>query len=86
MGSESNDSGDAVIKFDCVKVGDILYHVGRERAGNTTMWRSACWTVRVLEIRAGGAMVSWNGNAPTFRTRKQVESYRRSPPKKRVTP
>jgi hypothetical protein len=53
--------------------------------GNTTMSRTACWTVKVLEIDhvSGRAMASWNGNAPKRYYRRDLERLRRSPPKKK---
>lgn len=70
------------IKFDKIRAGDTLLDIHREKAGNTTMSRWGCWKVRVISVDSANetAMVSWNGNAPSMRTRRQLEKlYAKEP-------
>lgn len=69
------------VKYEQVKAGDVLFDCHRYRMGNTTMSRMGTWLVTVLEIKDGGAMVSWNGNRPEFYPRHRVERLRRKPAK-----
>jgi len=72
-----------MIRVETLRVGDVLYDVHRERAGNTTATREGCWEVVVREVGVddGGrpwALLSWNGNPPRGRTY-GTTSYKRSP-------
>jgi hypothetical protein len=71
------------IKFDTIKVGDVLYDCHKTLMGNTKIRRMGCWSVKVLEIRPDntGAMCSWNGNRATFYSRRSLERLRRTPVK-----
>jgi hypothetical protein len=47
------------------EVGQILYDVHREYAGNTTMKRTGVWLVKITAVNSDGSiMASWNGNPP----------------------
>ena len=63
-----------------LKVGDVLYDVHTERAGNTTIRVECCWRATVREVgeddRGVFAMISWNGNAPR---KKYSTDYKRWP-------
>jgi hypothetical protein len=67
------------VKYELVKAGDELYDCHRYRMGNTMCSRMGTWRVRILEIKDGGAMVSWNGNGPEFYPRRRIERLRRKP-------
>ncbi len=67
------------IKFDSVKVGDVLYDCHKRRMGNTTVRAMGTWTVKIVEKVEGGCWVSWNGNARQFYGTRKVEKLRRSP-------
>lgn len=47
-----------------IKPGQTLYHVAKQKAGNTTMHRTAVFAVHVSEVDPEGRFVlaSWNGN------------------------
>lgn len=68
-------------KFELVKAGDVLYDVGRQ--GGRVAW----WPVEIISIdhAAGTAITRWNYNPPTVRYRRDIERYRRSPPKEKVS-
>ena len=70
------------ISVDDLKVGDVLYDVHTERAGNTTMRREGVWTAIVREVGVTEegtpyALISWNGNPPKRHLR--TTSYTRWP-------
>lgn len=71
--------------FDRIKVGDVLYDCHRQRMGNTTMTRMACFTVKVLEIDAENrrATVSWNDNRPVVYHEHRIKRLRRTPARSR---
>ncbi len=73
------------VKFETVKAGDVLYDVHREKMGNTTMSRLACFEVRIISIdhEKGEAQASWNGNPAQTYYRSSFERLRRSKPKQR---
>lgn len=70
------------IKFDLVKVGDVLYDCHMQRMGNTTMRQMGTWRVVITEKREYGVMASWNWNPPSYFPARIVERWRRSPRKK----
>jgi hypothetical protein len=67
--------------FSKIKAGDTLYDCRRQRMGNTTMSRMACWTVKVIEVDQGRrqAFCSWNTNTPTWWSERKLSTLRRSP-------
>ena len=73
------------IKFDSVKVGDVLYDVHRYKLANVNASRQGCWEVHVKQIDTVNqrALVAWNGNAPEWKRAREVEKYRRSRPKEK---
>jgi hypothetical protein len=70
------------LKPESLRVGEVVFDVHRERAGNTMMTRLGWWTVKIIELRDGGAVVSWNGNKPEFRSNHSLRRYRRKLPAK----
>lgn len=56
------------MKFDNLKVGQVLFDVHSYKMGNTTIRSLGVWTVYVKEIDAERrrAFISWNGNAATW--------------------
>ena len=71
--------------FDTIKVGDVLYDVGKVRMGNTSMRSIVVWRVTIKEIDSEKriALASWNGNAAKWWTEARLKNLRRSPPKKK---
>lgn len=69
-------------KIETLKVGDVLYDVHHEQAGNTTMRREGCWPVFVREVgvdeQGPWALLSWNGNPPRQKTY-HTTTYKRWP-------
>lgn len=60
-----------------LRVGDVLYDVHMERAGNTTMRQEGVWTAIVREVGITDygvpyAMISWNGNPPKMHLRTTI--------------
>lgn len=73
-----------MIKFSKVKPGMTLLDIHSQRAGNTTMTRLGLWEVEIISVDDNGAVVSWNGNAPTRWSRSQVERLYTKPTKKYI--
>lgn len=76
-----------MVAINTVKAGDVLYDCRRQKMGNTTMSQMATWEVRVKEIDTDHTRIfaSWNGNAPKWMYRREVERLRRTPYKPRQT-
>lgn len=70
------------VKYHLVNEGDVLYDVGWTRSQHSVVKCKAVWEVRILEKRENGCMVSWNGNAPVFRSVKSVCKLHRKKPEK----
>jgi hypothetical protein len=68
------------MKLEKLKVGGNYYSVERVRVGNTTMRCDAIYLVRVLEIGADYAVVSWNGNRAERYYSKGLARLREHPP------
>jgi hypothetical protein len=68
------------IKFELVKVGDVLYDRHRTTMGNTKITRLGEWEVRVIEIdhKNRRALISWNSNPSRWVTARHVERLFRS--------
>ena len=69
--------------FNTIKAGDTLYECRRQKMGNTTQSRTACWDVRVIEVDAAKrfALCSWNGNTPNWWSERRLNTTRRTPVK-----
>ncbi len=69
--------------FNKIKVGQTLYSVTREQAGNTTMRRTAVRPVHVKEIDPAKRKVyaSWNYNPPQWFSERQVLRWKVNKPK-----
>lgn len=63
------------IKYEKIKVGQVLYDVHSHRMGNTVMRTLGIWTVQVMELypEERAALVSWNGNPPSKWRSMQLE-------------
>lgn len=70
------------IKIENLKVGDTLYDVHREKAGNTTISYEGVWEVDVKDVgeddHGPWADLSWNGNTPR-RHRSVPSGYKQWP-------
>lgn len=68
--------------FDRIQDGQVLYTVTRQRAGNTTLTRTAVHPVRVLSVDRDKRRVtaSWNGNAARIYTESQVSKWKVAKP------
>lgn len=62
------------MKLEKIEPGMTLYDRHKYKMGNTAIRTIGEWTVKVLELVDGGAMVSWNGNRPQFYGRRQLEA------------
>lgn len=73
--------------FDAIKVGDVLYDVGKVRMGNTSMRTIAVWRVTIKEIDSDKriALASCNGNAAKWWSEARLKKLRRSPPKTKLS-
>ena len=74
-----------MVAFHTVKPGDTLYECRRQKMGNTTMSRMACWSVKVIEVHENHVTASRNTNPPRTFGRRAVETWRRTPIKERRT-
>jgi len=63
-----------------------VWQVGRQKMGNTTMTREACWPVYVKEVDREGRRVlaSWNGNRAQWWYENNWKKWRKEPPKPKV--
>jgi hypothetical protein len=63
--------------------GQILYDLRRQKMGNTTQSRTACFEVKVCEIAPDGLSItaSWNGNPKVFYSARSVEKLRVNKPR-----
>lgn len=72
------------MKFDKIKVGDILFDVHSYRMGNTSIRTVGVWPVRILELHpeSQSATVSWNHNddRPRRYFRRDLEKLRAKEP------
>lgn len=68
------------IKFELVKVGDVLYQKVRQKAGNTMMSREGVYHCEIVSVDEHGAMVKWNGNPPKRWHTRDVEKLSRKKP------
>jgi hypothetical protein len=71
-----------VVKFECIKTGDILYDCHRRKCGNSTISELGVWKVVVQSVDFSNmhAMVSWNGNPAKVYEASHFRSLRRFPP------
>lgn len=55
------------MKFEKLQPGMVVYDVGRQKMGNTTMTTVAVWSVTIVSVDAEtrSVMASWNGNRPS---------------------
>ncbi len=65
-----------------LKVGQTLYKIQSQYAGNTTVKRRVCYEVVVKEILPDGAgiMASWNGNPPVIYRNRDIKKLRVNKP------
>lgn len=69
-----------MVALTALKPGDILYEVSREKAGNTTMTRTVCRPVKIIEVHENHVLASWNGNPPRKFFGATISRWRRSKP------
>jgi hypothetical protein len=69
-----------MVAWSTVKVGDRLWEVRSERAGNTTMRRQAIRPVDIVEVHESHVIARWNGNSPRLYGRRYVEGLKRNEP------
>ncbi len=68
------------LKYESLKVGEVLYDLHSHGMGNTTMRSLGVWTVKILELTEYGALVSWNGNSPSRWSKFELTKLRRTEP------
>lgn len=73
------------IKFELIKVGDILFDKRRRRMGNTMASRDEVFKVEIIsiDVERESATVRWNGNPATVWLRKSLEGLYRKEPKRK---
>jgi len=67
--------------FNKIQPGNILWDCRRQKMGNATMSRMACWTVQVFQVDQENrrALCSWNGNKAEWWSERHLDSLRRTP-------
>lgn len=66
------------MKFEKIKPGMVLYDRHKYKMGNTHMRSIGEWPVRIIEVNSENrkALVSWNGNAPTWYWESQLSALK----------
>lgn len=74
-----------MVAFNTIKAGDTLWDCRKQKQGNTTTSRMACWTVKIIEVDTDSRRVfaSWNGNPARWIPDRAVSKFRRTPVKDR---
>ena len=74
-----------MVAFNTIKSGDTLWDCRKQKQGNTTTSRMACWTVNIIEVdkEGGRVLASWNGNPARWMYERSVSKLRRTPVKGR---
>lgn len=72
-------------KIEKLTVGQTLYELRRQKMGNTTVSRTACYEVKVREIAEDkrSIMASWNGNPPRRYNVRDVAKLKVKKPEKK---
>jgi hypothetical protein len=70
-----------MVAFHTVKPGDTLYDCRMVKAGHTTMRRMSVWDVCIVSVHENHVIAKWNGNPEKRFSRRDVERWRRTPPK-----
>lgn len=67
--------------FSKIQPGNILWDCRRQKMGNTTMSRMACWAVQVFEVdqEKRRALCSWNSNKAEWWSERRLQGLRRTP-------
>lgn len=70
------------MKFERVKAGDTVFHVGKTKMGNTTLSTVSIWEVRIIAVDPETRTVtaSWNGNSQRRYTEGQIRAWRAKRP------
>lgn len=72
-----------MVALSSLKPEMVVYSVGRQRMGNTTISQTVCWPIRIVEVHDNGTVTaSWNGNKPQKFYQSQIKQWRRSKPAK----
>lgn len=68
-----------------LKLNQVLYSVRKQRAGNTKVWRTAIFEVKILEINVeeGYVQASVNHNPPQKYQEMHVKKWRVKKPEKK---
>lgn len=68
-----------------LKVGQVVYSIGRRRMGNTTVVREAAFPVRIISIdmEKRCVMASWNHNPPMRFSERHINRWRLTEPAKK---
>lgn len=69
-----------MVQITSLKPGDIVWDVRKERAGNTTMRRTAIRKVQIVEVHAEHVIASWNGNPARKFFAATVRGWKRNKP------
>ena len=71
------------MKFEKLKPGMVVYDVGRQRLGNTTMYTVAVWSVKIISVDAEKRTVeaSWNYNPAHTYSDRDYKKWRAVAPK-----
>lgn len=73
-----------MVALSSLKPGMVVYSVGRQKMGNTTISQTVCWPVRIIEIHDDGKVTaSWNGNKGQKFYPSQIKQWRLSKPAKK---
>jgi hypothetical protein len=67
--------------------GQVLFDLQRQTMGNTTIRRTACYSVRVVEIAPDHSFIlaSWNNNPPRKYREREVKRLRIKKPEPKGT-
>lgn len=68
------------MKLSSLKPGMIVWDVGRQRMGNTTMSTVCVWQVKILTVEPDAVMANWNGNAYKRYTQREISRWRAKEP------
>lgn len=70
------------MKIDRMKPGMVVYSVGRQKMGNTTLSTVAVWSVyvRAVDMDRRRVEASWNGNTACWFSEREASKWREKKP------
>ena len=70
------------MKFEKIKPGMLVYDVGRQKLGNTTLSTVAVWSVKIISVDAENRTVeaSWNYNPARTYSERDYKKWRAAKP------